>query len=400
MRRAWNQSVLVFGFMVCGCGLLSAQTPVAEHWSSYDYPREIPEGVNFHIIVDGDTLWDLSARYLGDPLLWPQLYQANAYIRDPDLIYPGDPIFLDVGVVVDQDSIQDDLSAGADGASEDSGEFSELEEFSEASEGDGSEAADGSEVSQASVFGDDLDSEFVILPAGDRSDMECSTYLYEGSSASDVLPFDLVIAGGEQGTHSYSFGDVIYLNKGSADGIQAGEVYSARRIMDKVYKPASRSFVGVAIDQVGQIRVVATQNNNATALIVQSCREILVGDFLVPYEQEPIPLITELPVANRWDQFSTNGNGDIVWSEDRLGAFGKGHIANIDLGVEDNVAPGDIFIIYRPNPQTNAKKNMMLPDIYLGHGVALKTGAQTSVMKVIEVYTDLHVGDKVVPLYQ
>ncbi len=399
MRRAWNQLVMVFGLMVCGCGLVMAQTPVEAHWSGYDYPREIPAGINHHIIVEGDTLWDLSARYLGDPLLWPQLFQANTYIRDPDLIYPGDPIFLNVGVVVSDNTISKELS-NEDEGSENSGEFSELEEFSEASEGENSEGSDGTELSQASVFGDGLDSEFVILPAGDRSDMECSTYLYETKSSNDVLPFDLVLAGGEQGTHSYSAGDIMYLNKGSADGVQAGEVYSIRRAVDKVYQPGSGKFLGRAIDQIGRIRVVATQEGNATGLIVQSCREILINDFLVPYEQEPIPLITELPVANRWDKFSTNGHGDIIWSEDRIAAFGKGHITNIDLGVENNVAPGDIFIIYRPNPNTDLGKKFDLPDVYLGHGVALKTSAQSSVMKVIEVFTNLKVGDKVVPLYQ
>ena len=75
---------------------LAAQTNVEEHWSGYDYPKQIPAGVNFHVVTDGDTLWALAAQYLKNPLLWPQIYQANDYIKDPNLIYPGDPIVLTV----------------------------------------------------------------------------------------------------------------------------------------------------------------------------------------------------------------------------------------------------------------------------------------------------------------
>jgi len=44
-----------------------------------------------HIVVKGDTLWDIAARYLGDPFLYPELAKLSR-INDPDLIYPGDII--------------------------------------------------------------------------------------------------------------------------------------------------------------------------------------------------------------------------------------------------------------------------------------------------------------------
>ena len=44
-----------------------------------------------HIVVKGDTLWDIAARYLGDPFLYPELAKLSR-ISDPDLIYPGDLI--------------------------------------------------------------------------------------------------------------------------------------------------------------------------------------------------------------------------------------------------------------------------------------------------------------------
>ena len=78
--------------------------------------------------------------------------------------------------------------------------------------------------------------------------------------------------------------------------------------------------------------------------------------------------------------------------------FGKGHLTNIDLGIEDNVAPGDLFIIYRKNPNDSARFDSALPPIYLGHGVALKTADKSTVMKIIEASREVNVGDQVVPL--
>ena len=69
-----------------------------DHWTPYDPPTEFPEGSTVHIVQKGDTLWDLAQQYLGDPYLWPQIWERNPYILDSHWIYPGDPIVIDVAV--------------------------------------------------------------------------------------------------------------------------------------------------------------------------------------------------------------------------------------------------------------------------------------------------------------
>lgn len=55
--------------------------------------RAIKTIKNVHIVVEGDTLWNIAERYVNDPWKYPELARLSE-IKDPDLIYPGQKVVI------------------------------------------------------------------------------------------------------------------------------------------------------------------------------------------------------------------------------------------------------------------------------------------------------------------
>ena len=329
---------------------------VGDHWTPWDPPAPGPDS---YIIVKDDTLWDLAGKWLGNPHLWPQVWDQNRYILDSHWIYPGDPL----GVPGKPTVVPPEGPPA--------GEEAEAEPVAAPAPPAGDRPAPSPAAPP-------------LIPLGDVSDVYCS-----GAIEPVVEPPALVIAGRESEKDHLADGDVVYLSLGRAQGIAAGAEYAIRRPEGAVVHPKTAAVLGTFVRRLGKIRVLVAQENTATAVVVQSCSEMAVGDEAWPWEEIPIPRASSLPEFDRWDAEPSGGpEGYVVASRDGITWSGIGHVLYTDLGSSLGVRPGSVLSVFRDQPQG-------LPRVMLGQAVVLETREGTSTVKVVESVKEIGIGDRV-----
>jgi hypothetical protein len=334
---------------------------VGDHWTAWDPPQTVPEGTEVYLIQAGDTLWDIAGRTLGNPYLWPQIWEQNRYILDAHWIYPGDPLILS--------------GAGMAGTFDDTGQVvaPPLEEGAEGLGPDGGMGEEGG--LDASELGIAEAEPSAPVPLGYEADIYCTGYVGEmeeefpyriGGSEFEFLTPDLNIQNrdliegrfGKANTEKYGLGlgDVVYVDGGRADGLSAGELLTAVEPREPLRHPLEKTVLGRIYAYLGRIRVLSVQEETAIAEIVQLCTPIPVGAQLKIFEPEPVPLrrITAMrPVNFPAAPEELEDAPIIIASVDNLitGAglltLGSGHLVLVDRGLLQDVVPGDIFTIYR-----------------------------------------------------
>ena len=59
----------------------------------HDVVEQVKSTTHIHVVVKGDTLWDIAERYVNNPWRYPELAKLSK-IKNPDLIYPGQRVTI------------------------------------------------------------------------------------------------------------------------------------------------------------------------------------------------------------------------------------------------------------------------------------------------------------------
>jgi LysM repeat protein len=362
-RRTLTISVAVLALVGAVAGAVNPPPQplhkVGDHWTPYQPPAEFPSDAQVYIITPGDTLWDLAKRFLGDPYLWPQIWEQNKYITDAHWIYPGDPLVIQI------------KAAEAPPA-----------------EAPREEAPPPPEPTPAPPVEEAAPEEGLanLVLAGSEDDVYCFAFLDE----INVAP-QFVVASGEQIQYQDTFatGDILYVSGGDAEGVKAGQEFFLVSPGPKLRHPATRAVLGRVMRYVGHLRVLCAQEHTATAEVLSACDPIETGTWLKPFEPIPIPMIAMTPMTDRCEVPNDKPKGFIVYSKDEIVTFGQDHDVIIDLGEADQVSPGTVCTIYRENPVEG------MPRILLGEAAVLTTGEHWATAKIIRSNFPMSVGDRV-----
>jgi len=325
---------------------------VGDHWTPYNPPTEFPEGAKVHVIKKGDTLWDLAKAYLGNPYLWPQIWERNPYIKDSHWIYPGDPVVIDIAV---QKAPPPPPPAQTP-------------------------APAPTPVPEEKAFTGEA------VPLGNTSDVYCFAILAEHN---ETYPFSIVSGEAEPYQDSYSEGDIVYINGGTAEGVKAGDRFFVLSDKGKLEHPISHAVMGTLYKQVGQLKVLCAQEHSSISEIVSACDPILLGDVLKPYSPIPVPMAVRTPPRDRCDPASGKPTGYVIYEKDNTFTAGDSSLVMLDLGSADGVYPGTFGTLYKDNPAPG------MPPIITGEVGILTTGEHYSTAKILSAKAPIGLGEHV-----
>ncbi|MCE0734283.1 LysM peptidoglycan-binding domain-containing protein [Halomonas sp. G15] len=305
-----------------------------------------------YTVVRGDTLWDISGRFLRHPWQWPEVWQVNPQIRNPHLIYPGDVIYLyDCG----------------------------------------GRPCLGLERGQGQVR---LSPEMRTIPHREAITPipleDIRHFLREHRIVDDPEALEELayVVGGDDRRLMSGVGDRLY----ARGEVPAGGRVGFYRVGERFLDPASGELLGLELESVGQARR-ERQEEDMTVLEVSSSRqEVRNGDIVLPLEDRG--LVTEfIPRAPEREV-----EGTILSVPGGVQFIGRLQVVALDRGQRDGLEPGHVLMVEQrgelvSDPRTG--EQLRLPGEDAGLVMVFKTYQKISYGLVMEASRTLGVGDRV-----
>ncbi|MGC8899927.1 MAG: FlgT C-terminal domain-containing protein [bacterium] len=79
----------------------------------------------------------------------------------------------------------------------------------------------------------------------------------------------------------YGENDIVYIDRGSNDGVQVGNTFVIYKDREPVEDPVTHKTLHLPKEILGKLLVIKVQSNTATAIITKSAKEISIGDKIL-----------------------------------------------------------------------------------------------------------------------
>jgi hypothetical protein len=366
---------------------------VGDHWTAYNPPdpSTYPPGAKTYTIKRGDTLWGLAQAQLGNAYLWPQLWESNTWITDAHWIYPGDVLLVEGEGVKAAEA----TTAGTSSQTAQATTGTAQTQTPQPSQQQGLDTIGGLS-NQVITKADAVGGTASPVALGTEHELYCYGYIGDPGEQmpNRVMGFEDYEAMYESGDITQdlggSEGDLVFIDGGTATGINPGDTYIAVEPKALVYNPTDQSLVGRNYEFRGQIRILCADDHHARGIITQTCLDIKPGARLKPLPALPIPLAKIPNMPAFCDPNSGKRAGTIVDAQGGWGlALGEGILVQINLGRDDALQPGDFLTVYRQSPQPGQDRQI------LGEIGILTTEAKTATAMIVAMRYSMRIGDRV-----
>lgn len=340
-----------WSILLLGCCLsahVAAATPIKLH----------PHHPTTYTVQPGDTLWEVSAKFLNDPLEWPLLLKNNPQITDPFKLYPGQILQLS-------------LKDGQPFLTIASGGTVKLKPQAQITAISTAIPAVPLHAIQAFLV------QALVL---DVDAWKKAPYIVAQSSGQAI--------GGQ-------VGEAIYVE--DLLPAEPGTQFAVFRQEEPFVDAHTGEILGYPALTIAKAELMRN-GQPATLLITDSNRELLVGDRVLPLGERPIapdyfPHVPTLPIKGRIIS--------IIDGTTQIGAY---FVVVINRGTCDGVQVGDLLGIYHqgdtiPNPVNSGRRGdpaiITLPNQRSGDLFIFRTFEKVSYGLVLRTTKPIHLLDLV-----
>ncbi len=310
-----------------------------------------PSHPESYLVVKGDTLWDISARFLRDPWLWPEVWYVNPQVANPHLIYPGDTLNL---VYVDgKPQIR--------------------------------RASDGTVRLSPQVRTESLDNAIPTIPMDAIKQFLTRAIVVEKGELDDA-PYVVQSADEHVVTGA---GDRVYVR-----GIENRDfaVYDIFEPRGPYIDPDTDEVLGYEALYVGT-GPVQSYGDPATLKLLSTSREVRVGDRLRPADRSE--------VMNHFQPHAvpSGTEGHIISVIDGVSEIGQFNVVALDLGERDGMEVGHVMRVFqrgdviRDTVSGKSGDKVKLPDEDAGIVMVFKTFEKVSYGLIMSATRAIHIND-------